>query len=67
MKMTYRKNVGQITRKEKGVTEANMGDSMQIVNAVFDKILRDPSFLAQGVTKALARKQKAKAKKAKKK
>ncbi len=34
MKKTYRQNVGQITRKESGKSEAKMGDSMQIVNGV---------------------------------
>ncbi len=56
MKTTYKQQIGKIVKKESGKSEAKMGDAMQIVNGVFDKIIRDPSFLAQGISKAVMRK-----------
>lgn len=56
MKTTYKQQIGKIVKKECGKSEAKMGDAMQIVNATFDKIVSDASFLAQGISKAIARK-----------
>lgn len=52
---TYRQNIGEIVKGEKGKSQAKMGDAVTIVNAVFDKMIENPRFLSQGLAAALKR------------
>ena len=54
-KETRRQIVGRILKQEGGKSQAKMGDAMQIENMIFEEIVKNPSFLAEGIKAALKR------------
>lgn len=54
-KETRRQIVGRIVKQEGGKSQAKMGDAMQIENMIFEEIVKNPSFLAEGIKAALKR------------
>lgn len=61
---TYQRIIGKLARKEKGKSQAKMGDIMQIANLIFDECLRDQDFFLACL--ALAQRRREKRRKAKK-
>lgn len=58
-KETRRQIVGRIVKQEGGKSQAKMGDAMQIAmqieNMIFEEIVKNPSYLAEGIKAALKR------------
>lgn len=59
-KSEYKKVVGRIAKLEGGKSQAKMGDVMQIVNHVFDRIYTDTDFLIDGLIAAQKRRYRSK-------